>query len=273
VINVAKDGRVAQFIEKPANPSPYATNGRCLINLGVYCFQTRFLVQQLVADAKTKTAHDFGRNILPASLSAGRVLSCPLEVISPDRQPYWRDVGSIDSYFQASMDLLATPARFDLTDPRWPADSRFNEWVPARYTVKVRLRERWVKGRNLVASGVEVDEAQVVNSILSPRVRVGAGAELEECVVLPGSRVGEGARLRRVIVEEGAQIPAGARIGFGGDSKSFVTSPGGVVVVSGGAFPQESEVPEVAFPGLNGTGEEPPGSPLEPAAPVQSTAG
>ena len=238
VVEIADDSRISGFAEKPADPSIYSRDGRCLINLGVYCFQTRFLVEQLVADAKRKTAHDFGKNILPTALRSGLVVSSPLELICPDRIPYWRDVGTLDSYFDASMDLLRTPAAFDVRDPRWPETSRFNEWVPARCASKASIGGKTVTGRNLVASGVEIEDAQVVNSILSPRVRVERDAELEECVLLPGVQIGRGAKLRRVIVEEGVRIPAGVRIGFGGDSEDFLTSPRGVVAVSGRSIVQ-----------------------------------
>jgi glucose-1-phosphate adenylyltransferase len=243
VVSAAADGRITRFMEKPADPSPYAENGRVLVNLGVYCFGTKFLVQQLVADAKRKTAHDFGRNILPASLEIGGVWSCPLEVVSPDPMPYWRDVGSIDSYFQANMDLLAAPAPFELTDPRWPPESRFHEWVPARVAVSARLGSSTVHGRNLISSGVQIEHSEAVNSIFSPRVRVGRGCELEECILFPGAEVGDGAALRRVIVEEGVSVPAGARIGFGRDAEQFTTSPGGVVVISASYRFGEAEGP------------------------------
>jgi glucose-1-phosphate adenylyltransferase len=235
VVNIGEDGRIVQFVEKPANPLPYAVNGRNLINLGVYCFETKFLVQQLVADAKQKTAHDFGKNILPGALDRGRVLACPLEVISPDGNPYWRDVGTIDSYFETSMDLVRTPASFELKDPRWSSDSRLKEWAPARLSARACIQGEWVVGRNLIASGVETDDAHVVNSILSPEVRVGQDAELEECVVFPGVTIGPGAKIRHAIIEEGVEVPAGLRIGFGGDESRFLMSAGGVTVISKGA--------------------------------------
>ena len=232
IVTTGSDGRIEGFVEKPADPAPFARDGRCLINLGVYSFRTEFLVQQIVADAKRKTSHDFGKNILPGSLDRGAVFSCPLEIVCPDRMPYWRDVGSIDSYFRANMDLLSSPPPFDLTDPRWPADSTFHEWVPARYSTEARLGDRMVQGRNIVSSGAQIERAAVVNCVLSPRARVGASSELEECVLFAGAEVGEGVRLRKVIVEENVRVPAGATIGFGGDSDQFTTSPGGVAVVS-----------------------------------------
>jgi glucose-1-phosphate adenylyltransferase len=198
----------------------------------VYCFKTKFLVKQLIRDAKKKTPHDFGRLFLPASVGQARVLSCPLEVVSPDPMPYWRDVGSIDSYFQANMDLLASPPAFALSDRRWADNSKFLQWVPAMSTVTARVGGKKVRGRNLISSAVAVDDAQVVNSILSPRVRIDKDCEVQDCVLFEGVEVGQGSRLRRVIVEEGVKIPPGTKIGFGGDSREFTTSPGGIVVVS-----------------------------------------
>ncbi|HVR76123.1 MAG TPA: sugar phosphate nucleotidyltransferase [Planctomycetota bacterium] len=233
VVTLKEDARIGGFVEKPADPSPYASNGRCLVNLGVYCFQTRFLVEALVADAKQKTAHDFGRNILPAMLERGLVLSCPLGVISPDQRPYWRDVGSIDSYFRASMDLLETVPEFELADPRWAPGSRFHEWMPARLTATARIGDRVIHGRNLVSSGAVIESTQVIKSIICPRARIGKACDVEECILFPDAEVGDGTRLRRVIVEEGVRVPAGLRIGFGDDASNFTTSAGGVVVIGG----------------------------------------
>ncbi|MBI4605229.1 MAG: NTP transferase domain-containing protein [Planctomycetes bacterium] len=228
------EGKILRFVEKPADPLPYGRDGICTINLGVYCFSTPFLVRQLVADAKRRTAHDFGKDIFPAALEHGSLHTCALEAITPGGRPYWRDGGTIDSYFQANMDLLGAPPAFELTDPRWLPDSRFHEWVPARGYASARIGRRWVEGRSLISSGVEIEDSTVVSCVLSPRVRVGRGAELEECILFPGAEVGEGARLRRVIVEEGVSIPAGMRVGVGSKvaAGSFTVSPGGVVVVA-----------------------------------------
>ncbi len=231
VVNIAEGGKISRFVEKPSDPLPYAVGGRCLINLGVYCFNTTFLVERLVADAKKKTSHDFGKNILPTSVERGRVLSCPLEVICPDEKAYWRDVGSIDSYFESNMDLLASPPAFDLADPRWARTSRFREWVPARYSTIAMIDGRTVQGRNLVSNSVNIEGSQVVNSILSPRVSIGKGCELEECIILPDAEIGEGTKLKRVIVEEGVRVPPGMSIGSQWQSGDFTVSKGGVVVI------------------------------------------
>jgi glucose-1-phosphate adenylyltransferase len=234
VINFDGNGRIQSFIEKPKDPSPYASGGHCHINLGVYCFQTRFLVHQLVHDSKKKTAHDFGKNILPGSLAKGTVLSCPLEAICPDDRPYWRDVGTIDSYFQASMDLLDSPPAFHLRDPRWARGSRFEEWLPAKISTTAQVNGRIEQGRSFVGSGCDLEPASILRCVLSPGVRIGQGSEVHDSILFAGVEVGEGSRLSRVIVEEGVHIPPGTVIGHGGDSRRFIISPGGVVVVAAG---------------------------------------
>ncbi len=233
-VELSPQGRVTRFVEKPIDPVPHARNGKCDINLGVYCFQTRFLVRALIEDARrSDSTHDFGKDVIPRALNRGYVAGCPLDAVTPDRAAYWRDVGSIDSYFQCNMDLLGVSPRFYLGDPRWSACSRFHEWVPSRCSVTATIGGLTIRGTNLIGSGVRLDSANVVDCIVSNRARISSGAELRECILFPGAHIGKDAVLRRVIVEEGVRIPDGARIGFDeAGSSGHVTSPGGVVVVS-----------------------------------------
>lgn len=235
VMTVAGDGRITDFVEKPAVPAAFAKDGKCSINLGIYCFRTRFLLDLLARDAREESSHDFGRNILPAAVRSGRVCSCDLREVCHDPRPYWRDVGTVDSYFEASMDLLGRRPAFDLLSPLWSKAPWLRPWLPQRVAVTARLGCRRVRGLNLLAHDAEVLEAEVVNSILSPQAMVEPGAELEECVLFPGARVGEGARLRRVIVEESVSIPEGAEIGMGSLPRSLRGSQQGVTVVYEGA--------------------------------------
>jgi glucose-1-phosphate adenylyltransferase len=234
VLSVDGEQRITGFVEKPADPRPYARDGCCRINLGVYCFDTQVLVRLLVADARRRSSHDFGKDIFPAALAGGGLYACDLERVCPDREPYWRDVGEIDSYFEASMDLLRDAPPFALKDPRWPPQSKFHDWVPARTAAAARLGRRSVQGHNLVANGSEHASADVVNCILSPRVSIGPGCQLEECILFPGAVVGEGARLRRVIVEEEVRVPPGLRLtsGRASASGSCTVSPRGVAVLT-----------------------------------------
>lgn len=242
VVRYDRAGRIEAFVEKPADPSPLAdAAGRCQINLGIYCFKTRFLVQRLVADAKRKTSHDLGKNILPQAVDLGKVVSYPLGRISPDGNPYWRDVGSIDSYFEASMDLLRDPPAFELRDPRWPPGSRFEEWLPARLSGRGAG-----EGPSIVSQGSEIGQARLSRAVISPCVRIDDSASIEDAVLFRGVHVGRGARLCRVIVEEGVRIPSGVAIGHG-DAHEHTTSPEGVVVIARG-HPFSSMEPSVTLP-------------------------
>ena len=235
VVDLSSRGRITGFVEKPADPSRYAIDGSCSINLGVYAFDARLLSEALMEDAvREDSSHDFGKDILPRLVDRAYVSSCPLDVVTPDPKPYWRDVGSIDSYFQASMDLLKRPSQFELRDPRWVENSRFHEWMPSRQTSVAALGGQSVIGVNSIGHGVQLDNAQIVDCVLSNRSAVDSGVELQECVLFPGAHVGQGARLRRVIVEEGVHVPAETCIGFN-DSPApgaCVVSPRGVVVLA-----------------------------------------
>lgn len=229
VVETGVDGAISNFVEKPKDPEPYAENGICKINLGVYCFDTRFLVQRLVADAKRQTAHDFGKNILPESVRIGRVQPCSFPQISPGKA-YWRDVGSIDSYFQCHQDLLDEEPEFELLDPRWPAGSRLRDSIP----VKMSNRGVVERGWSLISGGVEIDRSRVIRSVISPRVKIGQDATVDHCVVFEGVRIGAKARVRNAIIDEGVTIPDGAVIGYGNDLGQFKVSSGGVIVIDRG---------------------------------------
>ena len=229
VVELGADGSINNFVEKPEEPEPYAQDGICKINLGVYCFNTEFLVQRLVADARRNTAHDFGKNILPESVRMGSVQPCSFPEISPDGA-YWRDVGSIDSYFQCHQDLLDENPKFDLLDPRWPERSRLRDRLPAKTSPPGSVESGW----SLVAGGVEIDRSRVVRSVISPRARIQEGSTLDHCIVFEGVTIGAKSRIRNAIIDEGVVVPEGAVVGYGNDLGRFSVSPGGVIVIDRG---------------------------------------
>ncbi len=245
VLRLGDGGTIERFVEKPKDPGTYAVEGKCQINLGVYCFQTKFLVERLISDSKRNTAHDFGKNILPRSVEEGRVSSCPLEAICPDPTSYWRDVGTIDGYFESTMDLLRTPPAFDLRDSRWPPGSRFFEWLPAKFPGSRPPGDPLPATQNLISSGCEVTPSSVDRSVLSPGVHIGQGSEIEECIIFSGVNIGKGVKMRRVIVDEGVHIPDGAEIRDGVHCGQFTSSPSGVVVVASGYRFDEPNSPKV----------------------------
>jgi glucose-1-phosphate adenylyltransferase len=241
VVSYGPGGKIASFVEKPADPWPLVNPaGFCPINLGIYCFNTRFLVQRLVADAKKKTTHDIGKNILPEAVEIGKVVSYPLASISPGGNPYWRDVGSLDSYFAAHMDLLEEPAVFNLRDPRWHSGSRFEEWLPAR--VRMGSGPGTV---SIICQGAAIGRAEINRAVISPMVKIDDQASIDQAILFSGVQVGRGAKLRRVIVESGVRIPAGTAIGFGED-QAYTRSPGGVVVVSRAFSDETPAVPKAS---------------------------
>ncbi len=258
VVSVNDRGQILEFVEKPEDPTPFEIAGQCPINLGVYCFQTDFLVERLAQDSKTGSSHDFGKNILPTSLALGDILSCPLAAVSPDHKPYWRDVGTIDSYFQAHMDLLDSPPRFDLRDSRYGDGFYFKEWIPSLQTVVTEIDGRSVCGKNLVSGGVVTEASSIVRCVLSPNVRVGEGSELFESILFPDVEIGAGCRLNRVIVEEGVVVPEGTHIDASSDSHDFVVSQDGIVVVSEGYRFVKPPIEVIVMPDTNRMAEEQP---------------
>ncbi len=246
VVETTPDGRITRFVEKPRDPSPYARHGRCAINLGVYCFRAGFLDEWLRVDASHRcSSHDYGKDLLPAVVGRRTVVSCPLEAVCPDSHSYWRDVGTVDSFFESHLDLLRPDVGFQLADPRWSSTSRFRAWVPRRVPVRESIGGRLVAGWNLVARGVEMNRARVVNSVVSTGAKIHTDATVEDCLLFPGAEVGRGARLRRVIVEEGVCVPAHTEIGYGRNSTDLETSPTGVFVYTGPpARPSNGRDPE-----------------------------
>jgi glucose-1-phosphate adenylyltransferase len=235
VLAVDVDARVSAFSEKPAQPPSLPRRPtQALVNMGVYVFKTEALVRAIIADAKGDSAHDFGHNIIPKMVHTQRV--CAFDVV--DRCApgllYWRDVGTLDSYFEANMELLLPEPPFDLFDPGWPVRTHSGPHLPALMRNAGDREARAVN--SIVAPGCIVSGGSVLQSVLSPRVHVGANALVEASILMPGVRVGEGSQVRRAIVDENVVIPAGMRIGHDPDvdRRSFTVTESGVVVVPEG---------------------------------------
>jgi len=236
VLAVDRSGRVIRFEEKPAAPAPMPGDpGRAMVSMGNYLFSRQALVDALVADARRSTDHDFGRSIIPELVPGGRVFAYDFQLnevpgVKPyEEAGYWRDVGTIDAYWEAHMDLLGESPRFDLDNRSWPIRSEHHPGPPARFI------------------GAEVDNAQVGeaslvkravirNSILGRSVWVNEGAVIEDSIVMDHTTVGKGARLRRAIIDRFNIIPADTEIGVdpARDRRRFHVEPSGLVVVPRG---------------------------------------
>lgn len=236
--------RIREFFEKTATPPLLpGPPGTCLASMGVYCFSWPFLRDRLRGNHASGAGHDFGHDILPAAVATRAVLAHPF---GGPKGGYWRDVGTIDAYYDAGRDLLGAVPAFDLHDEEWPIRTLPTALPPPKFVTVAEgtRRHRGGAADSLVGAGTVLAGGMALGSILGPRVRLAAGARVEDSVLLDGVEVGPHARVRRTIVDKGTRIPAGVRVGFdrGADEALGLTiSPGGVTVVpSGHVFPEPS---------------------------------
>ena len=234
VLEVDRDFRVVGFEEKPANPKPIP--GRedvALASMGIYLFETDTLVRQVSLDAKTESSHDFGKDIVPRMVESGEaVYAFPFQDEATGEPGYWRDVGTIDAYFEAHRDVMGERPKFDLRDPDW---SLFT-WHPQLPATEIRAADgkEPVVLDSMMASGCEIAGGRVTNSVLGPGTRVGPGAVVEDTIVLGRVEIGAGATIRRAVVDLDNVIPAGKTINVDPDvdARDFIRSDGGIVVVA-----------------------------------------
>jgi len=236
VLSVDGAGRVVSFEEKPARPTPLPGDPqRALVSMGNYIFSRQPLVDALVADARRSTDHDFGRSIIPEMVSAGRAFAYDFQQnevpgVKPyEEQGYWRDVGTIPSYWEAHMDLLGESPRFDLDNRSWPIRSAHHPGPAARFIASDIDNAQ-------IGEACLLKRATIRNSILGRSVWVNEGAVIEDSIVMDHTTVGKGARLRRAIVDRFNIIPADGEIGLdaAADRRAYHVDASGLVVVPRG---------------------------------------
>jgi len=234
VMQVDGDSRIIGFQEKPADPTPMPGNAeRALVSMGIYLFDTEVLVRAVIQDAKTPgSTHDFGADILPRLIADRKVLGYNLNSPEQPGPPYWRDVGSLDAYWQSNMDLIARYPEFDLYDEEWPTRSGLGGRPPAKVCVSTEGTMGVVE-QSIIAPGSVISGGHIRRSVIGPRVEVHNGSAVDECVIMGGVRIGKYVRLRRTIVEESTEIPDGAVVGFDPvvDSRRFKVTEQGVAVI------------------------------------------
>jgi len=233
VLEVDEAERIVSFEEKPSRPKILPGKAeKCLVSMGVYIFDTEEIVRALIKDAKKKnTSHDFGRDIIPQMLEDEKLVCC--YNFSEKGEGYWKDIGTIDSYWEASMELLDIPSKFDLYHPGWPLRTYQEQNPPARIISSKRFPLQCEVLNSLISAGCIIDEAIVERSILSPRVYIGRGSRIESSILMRGVKIGKNVLIRKTIIDEEVFVPDGYAIGyrFEEDAKKFLISPGGVVIV------------------------------------------
>lgn len=232
VLTLAPDGRITGFVEKPAPAGVASAGGTVLASMGVYVFNADYLYERLEHGVREESSvHDFGRDLLPAAVAAS-------EAVAFVFKDYWRDVGTLDSYWKAHMELLDRNVNFTVFDPDWPILTQTRQLPPARILSGMRSGATSPVVDSLLADGCVIDGAAVTRCVLGPGVRIDPGAALDQAVVLPDARIGADCRLRRVIVEGGCTVPAGTVAGEnpGWDAERFTVSADGIVLITAGSL-------------------------------------
>jgi glucose-1-phosphate adenylyltransferase len=242
VMGVDGDNRIRTFDEKPDQPVPMPDKpDMALASMGIYIFNTAFLYEQLIKDADSpQSTHDFGHDIIPSLIDNYRVFAYPFMDVQSGVQAYWRDVGTVDAFWEANLELIGVTPDLNLYDADWPIWTYQEQAPPAKFVFDDDDR-RGMAVDSMVSGGCIISGAKVRHSLLFSNVTVQSYSEIEDTVILPKSVIGEGCRIRRAVVDKGCQIPAHTVIGYDNeeDAKKFYVSPGGVVLVTPEMFGQE----------------------------------
>ncbi len=238
VMAVNEQWQITDFVEKPADPPcvPGSTD-RSLASMGIYIFNAKYLYAELAHDiADPASSHDFGKDVIPRAVRTGNAAAHPFALscvgTTPDGTPYWRDVGTIDSYWDANIDLTATEPQLNLYDTHWPIWTHQAQLAPAKF-VHNEPDRRGMAIESLVSGG-SIISGSVLRSVLFSAVRVHSYASVEWSVLLPGVEVGRRVRLKRVVVDRGCVIPDGMVIGEDAqaDAQRFARTESGIALVT-----------------------------------------
>jgi len=249
IMDVDTDNRVIGFQEKPVNPQTIPGDpSHSLASMGIYVFSTDVLLEQLYADAEDpSSSHDFGRDLIPQLIHNHRVYAYHFVDENKKEALYWRDVGTLDAYWRANMDLVAVDPLFNLYDEKWPIRTLQPQYPPAKFVFADDGpgARRGEAHDSVVSQGCIISGGRVLRSILSPGVYVHSYAHVEDSVVFEGVDIGRYCRIRRAIIDKDVEIPPNAVIGYdlSQDRERFHVTEGGVVVISKKAVvPEEAEL-------------------------------
>lgn len=235
VMGVDDEWRVREFEEKPDDPRPMpGRRDQALASMGIYIFNTEFLMRELARDAEdANSTHDFGRDIIPSIIERARVFAYPFRDPLTGEQAYWRDVGTIDSFWASNMELLDPEPPLDIYDREWPILTHQLQLPPAKFMTDASGLSGTARD-SMVSGACVIDGGELHRSVLFSNVGVEAGARVEETVVLPDGLIESGARVRRAVLDRGCRVPAGMVIGEDADEdrKHFRVTDSGIVLVT-----------------------------------------
>lgn len=241
VIEVDEAGRAVGFEEKPEKPKAIpGKRGKAYVSMGVYIFNRNALIDTLNKDAAMETSHhDFGRDIIPFMYPDHRVFVYRFGMVGGKDADYWRDIGTIDAYYQANMDLASVNPIFNLYDKSWPIRTYEGQYPPAKTVFADEDKGRAGKALDsIICSGVIISGGRVERSILSPGVRVNSYAQVDKSILFHNVVVGMRAKVKRAIIDKDVRVPDGMKIGYDleKDRKQFFVSDRGIVVIPKGAI-------------------------------------
>ena len=240
VIEIDDQQRVIGFEEKPRHGNP----ARSIFNpamvsasMGIYLFKTDVLVRLLREDAENPaSSRDFGKDVIPRCLKDCRAIAYDFVDINAKQARYWRDVGTVDAYYEANMDLVDVTPQLNLYDSRWPVRTRVLQQPPAKFVFAQEGRRMGVAIDSIVSAGCIISGGRVLRSVLSPGVRVNSYCEVEYSILMPNVQIGRYSRIRRAIIDTGVTVPESSMIGFDVEEdrrKGYHVTDSGIVVVSG----------------------------------------
>jgi len=236
VMRIDEDQRVQSFVEKPSDPPMMpGKEDIALASMGIYVFNRDFLFEQLIADADTPgSSHDFGKDLIPRAIKRYRVFAYPFRDPNSGAKAYWRDVGTLDAFWEANLELIGVTPPLSLYDDNWPIWTYQEQLPPAKFVFDDDVR-RGMAVDSMVSGGCIISGALVRHSLLFSNVRIHSFAHVEDSVILPNVDVGRGCVLRRAIVDHWCRLPDGLRIGCDraeDEAAGFHVSEGGVTLVT-----------------------------------------
>ncbi len=236
VVEVAQNGEVQGFQEKPASTefrSPFNPNA-VDASMGIYIFNTDVLLKALIADAEDPDSkHDFGHNILPSLLGKKKMVAYSFVDENKQQALYWRDVGTLDAYYDANMDLCSVSPTFNLYDTEWPIRTRVRQYPPVKFVFGEPGRTGSATN-SIVTAGVIISGAQISNCIVSQDVRVNSYSQVDSSIIFSHVNIGRHCRIRRAIIDRNVNIPEGTVIGYDPveDKKRYFVTPSGLTIVT-----------------------------------------